>query len=598
MCGITGKVCFIRQPSKDAVEKMTAGLTHRGPDFGAVKAVDTSAVLGHRRLSIIDLSSAANQPMTDAGKRYTIVYNGEVYNFRELKTELQKQGYSFASSSDTEVVLYSFMHWGVSCFAKFNGMFALAVWDSREKTLVCARDRFGKKPLYYTLVNGEFSFASELSALLLDSRIRDSVTVSIEALNHFFALGYILAPCSLYREIYKLEPATYLRYSANGITEKTRYWDYCECFQTRAKGPENDIAATVAGLLQESVKKRLVADVPVGALLSGGLDSSAVCATACRAADGRIETFNVGFELESYDESADASFTAQFLKTEHHRVSVNIATELPFIERAVRLFDEPFADTSLVPMAAVARFASSKVKVVLSGDGADELFGGYATYRADDLRKRLAHFLPRAGRAALARLLSLLAFESEKKTNTGFKMKQFAKGVAADHRYAHYAWRELFSEEQRIKILGREHEAEIRDTHPFGRFKKHYDEAGGLDVPSQHLYVDAKTWLADDILVKVDRATMAYSLEARSPFLDPELAAYAASIPWKYKTASGGKYILKKAMRGLLPVRTIYKKKSGFNAPVGAWLGNTTGEDEFRFFVRHVAGVKKLLPIQ
>jgi asparagine synthase (glutamine-hydrolysing) len=574
---------------------MTAGLVHRGPDFGAVKSIDDFAVLGHRRLSIIDLSAAANQPMTDASNRFTIVYNGEVYNFDELRKDLRQRGYVFKSSSDTEVVLNSFAEWGAACFDMFNGMFALAIWDSREKQLVCARDRFGKKPFYYTIVGDEFSFASELSALLLDDAVRNNLSVSTEALNHFLALGYILSPRTLYREVCKLEPASFLRFSEGKTIERVVYWNYGDSFRKRATGTRKDMADTVEHLLRSAVARRLVADVPVGTLLSGGLDSSAVSACAQKESATPISTFSVGFEQKSYDESAHAAFVAKHLGTRHHEISVDIATEPDFITSAIRCFDEPFADTSLVPMAAVARFAASQVKVVLSGDGADEIFGGYLTYAADALHGYISRFIPRPGRSILASLLRNVAIVTGKKAGNGFKMRQFGKGIAADYRYAHYSWRELFSEEQRISLLGRDKEEEIRDTHPFGVFQKHYDAVADLDLLSQHLYVDAKTWLADDILVKVDRTTMAYSLEARCPFLDAELAEYAAGIPSEYKTSRGtGKRILREAVRGLLPNETIAKKKSGFGAPVGKWLGKTSNEDEYTFFVRHVAAVRNL----
>ncbi len=575
---------------------MTDALKHRGPDFGTVVSIGRHAVLGHRRLSIMDLSPAANQPMSDESDRYTIVYNGEVYNFGDLKTQLQKSGHRFRTTGDTEIVLKSFIQWGTSCFAKFNGMFGLAIWDNTEKQLICARDRFGKKPFYYTELNREFSFASELSALLVDDSIAKKSTISIEALNHFFSLGYILSPCTLYKEIYKLEPATFLRVSSNGIIEKSEYWDYKKCFQTPTTHPEPEIAETVRALLTGAVNRRLVADVGVGALLSGGLDSSAVCAL-CNPKRSLLSTFSVGFSQSSYDESVDAKTVAEFLGTFHNTLNVDLRNDYDFINKAVSCFDEPFADTSLVPMVAIARFASSKVKVVLSGDGADEIFGGYITYQADRAANTLRAPFPGFLRTAVAQTFSSLAFDSGKKMNFGFKLKQFSRGMTMDYQKAHFTWRELFDEDQRIKILGAHAAEEIKDTNPFRIFKRHYDSVSHLDRLSQHLYVDAKTWLCDDILVKVDRSTMAYGLEARSPFLDNDLVAYAATIPSRYKIRGNcGKYILKKAMETSLPRQTVYKKKSGFNAPIGSWLNNKSKENEFLFFARHVAKVKNILP--
>jgi asparagine synthase (glutamine-hydrolysing) len=586
MCGITGKINLKQPPSRELILRMTMSLFHRGPDNQEVRIFDNNAGLGHTRLSIIDLSDAANQPMVDHSGRYVITYNGEIYNFREIRTELEQCGYVFSTKSDTEVVLNSYAKWKTRAFEKFNGMFALAIWDRKEKELIIARDRFGKKPIYYTEIGGHFTFASELRALLEDDAIRREISISITALNHYFALGYILSPTTIYRGIFKLEPASYLRYVDGRVSEKTRYWDYASYYHQTNKQPEVEIIHKLEHLFERAVERRLVSDVKVGAFLSGGLDSSAVCAFAKHHLPYDLHTFSIGFEYSSYSELPDAEVVAKFLNTRHHSEIQGNHGGKDFINKAIEKYDEPFSDTSLVPMVAVARTAADRVKVILSGDGADELFAGYQTYLADRLKKRM-QFIPQGTLKLISRIMSKSFPETTNKVNFGYKIRQFSRGIAESSRFAHYSWRELHSESERIHLIGREHEEQIRDTHPFNIFQEYYNEVEGVDPLNQHIYVDIKTFLAEDILVKVDRATMAWSLEARSPFLDAELAQYVASIPPKFKLHGGsGKHILKKMLSSHLPSHTIKKKKAGFNAPINHWLDNRE-ENEFRFFNKY-----------
>ena len=586
MCGIAGKVALHHVPDVQTVQRITRRLSHRGPDAEGVMVLGNNAVFGHRRLSIIDLSENANQPMQDDSQRYTIVYNGEVYNYLELRKVLMDAGVHFMTQSDTEVVLYAYIRWGAQCFEKFNGMFALAIWDSLDKILILARDRFGKKPLFYTLLNGEITFASELTALLEDAAIKEKVSLSISGLNHYLAIGYILAPSTIYREINKLESATYLSFQDDKI-KKHRYWDYRVCFDRQTKQTEDDVAQQLDALLEQAVKYRLISDVPVGAFLSGGLDSSGVTAYAKRYIPYELHTFCVGFAEASYNEADDARVIADYLCTIHHELVPELTRDKETIRKTIDCYDEPFSDTSLIPTVLVSKLASQFVKVVLSGDGADEIFGGYVTYQADLLKKRF-QFIPKSIQKLASTVLRKTALETMQKTSLGFKLKQFAKGLAESPQYAHYAWRELHDENERIALIGTEHSEEIKASHPFLTFLQYYEEASDLEQMNQHLYVDAKTWLADDILVKIDRATMAFGLEARAPFLDANVTAYAASIPPIMKIGKhGGKLILKKVLSKYLPASTIDKKKSGFNAPVNAWLDNC-GENEFRFFNKYV----------
>ncbi|MCM2284788.1 MAG: asparagine synthase (glutamine-hydrolyzing) [Desulfobacula sp.] len=586
MCGIAGKVALHHRPDVQSVQRITRSLSHRGPDAEGIMALDNHVVFGHRRLSIIDLSTSANQPMQDDSKRYTITYNGEVYNYLELRKVLLDEGVHFRTQSDTEVVLYAYARWGVKCFEKFNGMFALAIWDSRENILILARDRFGKKPIFYTLLNDEITFASELTALLEDTTIKKKVSLSIPGLNHYLALGYILSPLTIYSEINKLESATYISFQDDKI-QKHKYWDYRACFDNQTKQTEEDVAHQLDALLEQAVKYRLISDVPVGAFLSGGLDSSGITAYAKRHIPYDLHTFCVGFSEASYNESADASIIADYLCTIHHELVPDLKRNKETIVTTIDCYDEPFSDTSLIPMVLVSKFASQFVKVVLSGDGADEIFGGYLTYQADLLKKRF-QFLPPSVHRLASMILRKTAFETQKKTSLGFKLKQFAKGLTKSPQYAHYVWRELHDENERIALIGNEHCEEIKLSHPFLTFLQYYEGAGELEPMNQHLYVDANTWLTDDILVKLDRATMAFGLEARTPFLDVNVAAYAASIPPAMKIGKQkGKIILKKVLSKYLPASTIGKKKSGFNAPVNAWFNNYS-DNEFRYFNKYV----------
>jgi asparagine synthase (glutamine-hydrolysing) len=593
MCGIAGKINFQQSPSIAAVEKMTEKLRHRGPNFGQVLSLDDHAVFGHRRLSIIDLTPNANQPMQDREMRYAIVYNGEVYNFMELRKELECFGHTFRSRSDTEVVLYSFKTWGTSCFEKFNGMFACAIYDSREKSCVLARDKMGEKPLYYTLLNNELSFASECTALLEDANIQTKCTVSIEALNHYFALGYILSPATIYKEINKLEPATFAAYSKNGNLTKKVYWEYKKYFFIHNDKTERQMVDHLDLLINDSVCQRLVSDVPVGAFLSGGLDSSGIVSIARKHYGPSLQTYTVSFDEKSYNEGNDARLVADYCRTNHREVSINLAIDPEIIGDAIRCYDEPFSDTSLVPLFALSRLAAQTIKVVFSGDGADELFGGYSTYKADGLKKRLDIF-PIPLRRLLSGFLQRCALESNRKMNFGFRMKQFSKGLAGDYRFAHFAWRELFTLEQRTAIIGPDYRREILETDPFELFLGYYDDVKKLDPLSQHLYVDAKTWLADDILVKIDRAAMAHSLETRCPYLDARIIEFAASIPSAMKLKkSVAKYILKKVYARYLPSKILFKRKSGFNAPIKHWLG-PSNLNEFALFNLYVANERNL----
>lgn len=585
MCGIAGKIDWNGSPGVDAVVKMCDKMLHRGPDDHGIVSLN-NIILGHRRLSIIDLSENARQPMASSDRRYFIVYNGEVYNFKELRKELEQSGVVFRTNSDTEVVLYSYIQWGPRCLDRFNGMFAFAIWDNYLKELFIARDRFGKKPLYYYKNGAKMVFSSELSALVCDGDIPREI--SYEALNSYLALGYILSPMTLYKDIFKLESATFMVVSDSGKTvKKVRYWDYAEKFRKKVNSDEREIAENVLNLLDGAVRKRMVSDVPIGAFLSGGTDSSAVSSLMKRYHNGDLHTFSIGFEEESYDERSDAQRAARWLKTIHHDHVCKAGDNNFFMNEAIDAYDEPFADTSIIPTFELSRLTSSYVKVALSGDGADEIFAGYITYMADRYYM-YAKFLPSFLKKLLADMPGFIPASKQKKLSLGYKQKQFFYGALHPPEQAHYFWRIIFNAAERTEILGQKYRGLVHDTDPFLIFKKYYDKVKDLDWLDRHLYVDAMTWLTDDILVKVDRASMRHSLEVRCPYLDVDLASYVASIPPHLKMKGlRTKYIFRKALTGVLPRFIIDKKKSGFGAPVGAWIGHD-GIDEFKVLNKYI----------
>jgi len=601
MCGIAGKFSYSRdnRTRETIINSMVDALTNRGPDGKGIVSAG-GITLGHTRLAILDLTQRAAQPMVDETSRFYIVYNGEVYNFMELREELVNAGFVFFSNSDTEVVLKAYIHWGAECFRKFNGMFALAIWDNVNSELTLARDRFGKKPLYYYISPDlSISFASTLSALRNDPDVPEAV--SMEALNCFLALGYILAPLSFIEGVKKLEPSHFLRLDLkNRRIIKQKYWDYACYFSNKTRDNEKDITSNIFSLMKQAVKRRMISDVPLGAFLSGGLDSSSVVKIMTEY-NPDVMAFSIGFDEPDYDELPYSRKIAESISLKNHSCrTLDTKTVPDEMFSMFNAFDEPFADTSLVPMMSLARFARSKVTVGLSGDGADEIFGGYVTYIADSLAFKYRR-VPLFMRNYLASVVQALPVSLNQKVGLDYKVRQFIEGSQYDEEKSHYSWRLMFTPEERVLILGRENRDIIYDTDPFILFRNYYSEVRGLHYLDRNLYVDAKTWLPDDILVKLDRATMFVGLESRCPFLDNDLAEYAAGVPVTLKIRHFKlKYLLKKTMTGYLPALAVRRKKSGFNAPVSRWIrqlehkgivtaGNTiTRKNEYCYFVGYV----------
>jgi asparagine synthase (glutamine-hydrolysing) len=569
MCGIAGVLDWRGFPGGEAaVSNMVNAMRHRGPDAQITKSFGP-VIFGHARLSVIDLSERANQPMFDGDGQLLIVYNGEIYNFPEIRRELKSRGISFRTSSDTEVILEGYKLWGDDILRRLNGMFAFVIWDGRQQRLIMARDRFGKKPLHYFLTDNGLVFASELQALLYHPQCpRD---ISLPALRRYLALGYTLTSAPILDQVQRLAPAHVLVVDRNGVQTPQCYWNYADCFRTKKHyKAEADAIAELEVLVRDAVRIRMIADVPLGAFLSGGIDSSLLA--ACMSADrkGQINTFSIGFSEKGFDESADARRIAAFLGTTHHdRVVYAEAADrsMEILSRS----DEPFADTSFIPTALLSQFARSMLTVSLSGDGGDEMFLGYETYAADRLAKWI-HAVP-SGVLDLSRRLTHLIPASFGKVGLDEKARRFFSGVGCGFHWGHYSWRLNFDDADLFSLLAPDLRPLIAGAHPFAEFDRFYQDVAGLDIMDQAAYVDAKTWLADDILVKTDRASMLYSLEVRAPYLDYRIAEFAASLPVALKLKGlRKKYILRQLHTRHFPKNLRPRRKRGFNAPLSHWL--------------------------
>jgi asparagine synthase (glutamine-hydrolysing) len=566
MCGIAGILTFGGSPVDPSVlGRMGTALRHRGPDAEGTYldgAAPPAVGFIHRRLSIIDLSRAADQPLGNEDGTVQLMVNGEIYNFQELRRRLAS-GHTFRSQGDVETVVHLYEELGDEAVAALDGMFALALWDSRRRRLLLARDAFGKKPLYYWHDGARFAFGSEIKALLAAGVPAEMDTA---CLAEYLTFGYVPTPRTLFRGIRKLPPAATLVVDAAGVHAPRRYWDLrFPPAGESAKVGLDEAAERVGALLASAVRKRLVADVPIGILLSGGVDSSAVAALAARAIPGTVKTFTVGFEGDPFfDERPHAERVARRLGTEHRALVVQPqAAEL--VETLLEHHDEPFGDSSALPTYLVAREARRHVTVVLNGDGGDETFAGYDRFLAALIAERTPAFARRALRAG-ALMLPGFVYGSR----TLRRARRFAQKAALPFEERIAAWTSFFDREtlagldgtglaERERILSSFHEALSR--------------CPGASLLSRLLYLNVRTYLLDDLLPKMDRMTMAHGLEARSPLLDRDLMEYAATLPdglkWRGRR---GKIVLKKAVEGLLPAETLRRPKHGFGIPLEAWF--------------------------
>jgi asparagine synthase (glutamine-hydrolysing) len=571
MCGLTGWLSWRRPPAAGVVEAMSQRLRHRGPDASGIAAVGP-VVLGHRRLSIIDLSAAANQPMWDASRRLLMIFNGEIYNFKDLRAELEQRGVGFRTASDTEVMLEAYRCWGVDFVERLNGMFAFALWDEDRQALLLARDRMGEKPLFMADDgDGGVVFASEIGALRAHPAV--GRRMDPRALGQYLALNYTLGDACLLAGVTKLPPAHLLLLERGRAAVPRRYWDLAPHFRNKARHASQAAAARdLDELIEDSVRLRMIADVPVGVFLSGGIDSSTVTAAMARIArPDRVQSFSIGFREETFSELAEARAAASHLGVNHHDRLVDLANA-PDLTRLVHAAGEPVADSSLIPTFFLAGFARGSVTVCLSGDGGDEVMAGYETYAADKLRQ-LARFLPAAPSQAMASALERLWPASFAKLSTEYKLIQFLRGRALDADRAHYFWRTIFAEDERMGLLRPDRRQAVLAEDPFTGFATAAREVADCHYLDRAMYMDMKTYLPEDILVKVDRATMAHSLESRAPFLDHRLVEFCASLPVDWKLRGWRKkHLLKRSQREHLPAGLLNRPKKGFSAPVAHWL--------------------------
>jgi asparagine synthase (glutamine-hydrolysing) len=559
MCGICGLVSLdgATAPDPAALAAMNETLVHRGPDSDG-SVIDGPCGLAMRRLSIIDLAGG-DQPIANEDGRIQVIQNGEIYNYRELMEDLHGRGHTFSTHSDTEVLVHLYEERGPAFVEELRGMFAIAIWDARTGRLVLARDRFGIKPLYYRVAGGQLSFASELKALLRQPGF--SREIDPAALEAFLAFNSIPAPLTIFSEARKL-PAGHTLVAEGGELEILRYArpTPVPADQVRTESDE-ELAEELRGRLRDSVRAHLVSDVPVGVLLSGGIDSAALTALAAAESGYRVSTFSIGFEEQSFDELELARLVAKRYGTDHHELILRPdAVEL--LPRLVDAFDEPFGDSSALPTYLVSQLASETVKVVLSGEGGDELFGGYYTYVAD----RLA---PRVGRAApfLRPLVELLP-SSSGKVSFDYKAKRFVRGAHLPPVERHHAWKEIFSADAQDELLDAS-----RTTDPLDVYRERYGETEGAQELARLQDLDLGIYLVDDLLVKTDRASMAHSLEARVPFLDPVVAELALALETKQKVRGfSKKRLLRRAAAPLLPREILRGRKQGFSIPVASWL--------------------------
>ena len=542
MCGICGIVKSEAPVTDDEIRAMREVLTHRGPD-SAGQSVQGRVGLGHRRLSIIDLSEAGSQPMLNETGSISLVFNGEIYNFQELQQYLEKKGHYFRSQSDSEVIVHAYEEFGLDCLNHFRGMFAFALWDHDRRRLFAARDRLGKKPFFYCLHKGDFYFGSEIKAILALPQVpRD---LDWESLGFFLSLNYTPAPFTLFRGIRQLQPAQYLLWESEQLIIKD-YWDLPYPPEVSEVEPKN-VLPDFARIFDDAIRLRLIADVPVGAFLSGGLDSAAVVASAAPLYAGRLKTFAIGFGEKSYDERPYAQQVASRYGTEHHEILVTPEVEA-ILPKLVWHGEEPTADSSMVPVYYLSRFASQEVKVVLSGDGADEILAGYPTYQAHFLLKRLQK-LPPGAQKSFHRLAHGLPV-SHRKVSWDFKLKRLTTALSWNLDYAHYSWRRIWAPEEMAKLLpGRP----LREG--FDLYNYWLQRCSGSSALNRMLYADTRFYLPNDMLVKVDRMTMAHGLEARTPFLDHTLVELAARFPdtWKLKGLIWKKYLLRRLLKGKVP---------------------------------------------
>jgi asparagine synthase (glutamine-hydrolysing) len=588
MCGICGEIDFNRSVKVEPIQRMCRVLAHRGPDDEGMVFIKGKECfemkgpsqtplqqagfqvgLGHRRLSIIDLSEAAHQPMTDEDGKIWIVFNGEIYNFQETRERLKKKGHFFKSKSDTEVILHAYEEWGVECLNCLRGMFAFAIWDSNLQRLFLARDRLGKKPLVY--FSGQFAFASEIKALLQNPGVERRV--NHRALHHYLTYQYVPSPDTIFEGIKKLPPAHYLLFDRDGNVKVERYWKihFNPCRQTNIDVKE--LSLRIRTELEESVKLRLVSDVPLGAFLSGGVDSSLVVGIMAKLTGKPVKTFSIGFEEKEFDELSYAKVVSNHFATEHHEFIVK-PNAIEILPKLVWHYNEPFADSSAIPTYYVAKMTKDYVKVVLTGDAGDENFAGYHRYLRSKWVALFSKIPERLRRDILPPFLRMVAgvHWKEKKFN---RLANYIESISSNQARNYAEQVKVFNAGEKWDVYSPEFIQATKGTDSVEYLLTKFEEAETDNLIEQLLYLDINTYLPEDLLVKMDIATMANSLEARVPFLDHQLMEFIATVPSHLKLKRTiSKYILKQAFSDFLPQPILTRGKMGFGVPVSRWFRN------------------------
>jgi asparagine synthase (glutamine-hydrolysing) len=574
MCGIVGFLTSkpVNIPENDILKKMRDVLIHRGPDDEGehIRPLDDQGpfvFLGHRRLSIIDLSGG-HQPLSNEDGTVWVIFNGEIYNFKELKEDLERRGHEFKTLSDTEVIAHAYEEYREGCFEHFNGMFAIAIWDGKRNRLVLARDRLGKKPLYYSLINETFIFASELKAIMIYPAFPRKVDPF--SLMKYLFFEFIPSPHTIFKDAKKLPAASYLIRDEKGMEVKS-YWSPFDSQKVGKNFSEAEAVLRLIELLKESVNRRLISDVPLGVFLSGGIDSSAITAFAQKQVPGKVKTFSIGFEDPSFDESKYAWLASKYIGTEHHEQTMTPVDLLNIVPSLPDILDEPMADASILPTYLLSRFTRQHVTVALGGDGGDELFAGYPTYLAHKLAKHYEHFL--GAFHPMIKMFGNLLPVSDDNISFDFKVKKFLSGIDYPDGVRNSVWLGSFSFRENNKVLSPEISAEFNRDRLVEEISLYEKEYPDNDAMTKLQYLDLRLYLQECILVKVDRAAMACSLEVRAPFLDYELVEFVMSLPSTLKVKGfTSKYILKKAMNKWLPDKVINRPKKGFGVPIAKWI--------------------------
>ena len=570
MCGITG-IFDTRgrgEISRDLLSRMNETQFHRGPDEGGLHT-EPGVGLAHRRLSIIDLSSG-QQPLFNEDETVVVTYNGELYNFPELTAELKAHGHRFRTHCDTEVIVHAWEEWGQACVERFRGMFAFAVWDRNRQTLFLARDRLGIKPLYYTLLDdGSFIFGSELKSLQAHHRLPREIDP--RAVEEYFAFGYVPEPRTIYQGVYKLPPGHHLTLERDRpMPQPRQYWDVSFRAQD-SSGDETALGHELLERLDEAVKIRMVAEVPLGAFLSGGVDSSAVVASMARLSESPVNTCSISFGDPEYNEARYAAMVAERYHTAH-RVEQVDPEDFDLVDHLADLYDEPYADSSALPTYRVCELAKKQVTVVLSGDGGDENLAGYRRYRWHTYEEKMRSLVPPALRRPLFGMLGSLYPKADWAPKI-FRAKSTFQAMARDSLEGYLHSVSIMSNEMREALFSDRLKQELQDYRAIEVFRRHAAGAPTDHPLSLVQYLDMKTYLVGDILTKVDRASMAHALEVRVPILDHQLVDWISGIPPEMKLRGReGKYLFKKALEPLLPKEILYRPKMGFAIPLASWF--------------------------